>query len=538
MPSPPASTRSIYSGPPAPGLAFSGWCWKGGSLALDELATYRAGLKFKQLGIAEAQTGPEKAFPVLFRIYAHGAQRKSPRSRAILFPADCTFWVREVRWAQDGRVFIGLEQCLQGADLREDFETAFGEWLNRIQGELVPPSGSMLRSGKLPFARWGLDAEPGDPPLSGVIYDLDEAVQFAAAFTGEPPTLVRRVLEARERYLELAGLAVPVHDEEDPEVIRAEREEFQALLPEEPTFVDNRETDYLVLVTRIPRPQVLRIVQGETAYEDHLGLITWDSDEERATALGLQHPQPSGAWEAIFQGDRQACDQHLERLLHHGARLGTFPSFMEDYTRLQTTWLPSGSSAGTLGIIARGKDHAHLLAAYPMVMMEPAERLVLLEVAFQNQGLEAFVVAEDSAGTPIRALIPAPFASASALEPGNSIYVQLSIWTQALERLETGGSFQGIGTASPPPGFEDGQTFVGQIEAIHRFVAWGQPLLCLRLRSPGANGRRPLCVLMAESSLVELGVGDHVHGRGQAIAWPLPEDEEARTAVVRSLARN
>ena len=204
MPIPPRRPGTLGGGAGCPGIPFEGWCWKGGVLSLHALATYRAGLEFKHLGRALAQTGSARDFPVLFRIYAHAAQRPSPRSQTVAFPEDAHFWVREVRWLPDGRVCLGLEQAPRGEELLEDFDRPFEAWLATLHGQLPAPSARMRQLAQLPFARWATGAVPGDPPISGILYDFEEAIRFAAGFTDQSPILVEKVLAARERYLEMA----------------------------------------------------------------------------------------------------------------------------------------------------------------------------------------------------------------------------------------------------------------------------------------------------------------------------------------------
>ena len=522
MPAPISQPNPLGGDPGCPDTPFQGWCWKGGVLSLQALSTYRAGLEFKHLGRAQAQTGPARDFPVLFRIYAHAAQRQSPRSRAVVFPDDARFWVQEVRWLPDGRVCLGLEQTPHGEELLPDFDQPFEEWLATLQGRLPAPSERMRRLAPLPFARWATGAIPGDPPISGIIYDFEEAVRFAAEFMDQSPRLVEKVLAARERYLELAGIASPGPEETESAQFHEERQQHRDLLPASPGTLDDRETQYLVRITGLPRAQVLRAVQGETAYEDHLGLITWDSAEERAAALGLPSTALPAAWAAIYGGDTQGHAAHLREVLVRGQRLGSYPGFLDGGSRMQTLWKASGSCSATLGIAGRRRDHAAILAVYPIATADPLVPIRILEVTLQDQGLAALITAETADGASLRGLLPAPFASIIAIQPGAELRVYLSIWANQVERLE--GNSDAVAGA-------DGFTFQGRLQALTKTVAWDQPMLLL-----GLDGDPAIQVWAKPGSLPRLQLGERLRGHGQIILWPASEEIQTRTAAVRPLA--
>ena len=521
MPVPPSQSEPLDGGAGCLGIAFEGWCWKGGVLSLEALATYRAGLEFKHLGSAQAQIGTVQDFPVLFRIYAHAAIRPSPRSRAVLFPEDDSFWVREVRWLPDGRVCLGLEQSPRGHELLQDFESPFEAWLTTITGQLPAPIGRMRILAEQPFARWVTCAAPGDPPISGVLYDFDEAVRFAADFTRLAPTIVEKVLQARERYLELAGIAIPDCSEAEWAQLQEERREHQALLPATPGRIDDRETTYLLQATGLPRAQVLRAVQGETAYEDHLGLITWDSAEERASDLGLPTPGPPEVWEPIFADDAQAYAALLRDVQARGRRLGSYPTVLDGCIRIQTLWQASGPNSGTLGIVGRRHDHSITLAAYPIATVDALVPIRIQEVTVQEQGLVALVSAETASGASLRGLLPAPFASIVAIKPGAELRVHLSIWASQVERLD----------GAPAPEAETGAfTFRGRLHSMAEALAWDRPMLLL-----GIDGDPAIQVFARRESVPPLQLGDLVQGTGQIILWPATEEIQARTTAVRPL---
>ena len=521
MPIPPRRPGTLGGGAGCPGILFEGWCWKGGVLSLHALATYRAGLEFKHLGRALAQTGSARDFPVLFRIYAHAAQRPSPRSQTVAFPEDAHFWVREVRWLPDGRVCLGLEQAPRGEELLEDFDRPFEAWLATLHGQLPAPSARMRQLAQLPFARWATGAVPGDPPISGILYDFEEAIRFAAGFTDQSPILVEKVLAARERYLEMAGIAIPDYSATERALLQKERRKHQDLLPATPGTIDDRETTYLVRITGLPRAQVLRAVQGEMAYEDHLGLITWDSAEERAADLGLPSAGPPEAWEAVFGGDPQAHAAHLREVLARGRRLGSYPSFLDGSTRIQTLWQASGTCSGTIGIVGRRRDHAAILAAYPISIADPLVPIRIREVTLLDQGLSALVSAETGSGASLRGLLPAPFASIVAIQPGAELWVYLSIWASQVEHLD----------GNPPPVVEaDDFTFRGRLHSLSEVTAWDRPMLLLDI-----DGDPAIHVFAGRESVPGLQLGDSIQGAGQIILWPATEEIQARTTAVRAM---
>lgn len=126
-------------------------------------------------------------------------------------------------------------------------------------------------------------------PESPQIYDALKARAFVSSWTGLDPDLVGRVLDAKFRYLELAGIAL---SEEDDALLQ-ERALYRHLLPETPDFIDERERAYLAMVTGLDEDTLLRIDQGDMAYQDSLDIIEWDGPEDRDAHLGVpQLPEP------------------------------------------------------------------------------------------------------------------------------------------------------------------------------------------------------------------------------------------------------
>ncbi len=126
-------------------------------------------------------------------------------------------------------------------------------------------------------------------PETPQIYDAVKAKEFVAAWTGLDPALVERVLDAKFRYLELAGIVL---SDEDDGLLR-ERALYRHLLPETPDFIDGREREYLIQVTCLDEDTLLRIEQGDLAYQDTLDIIEWDGAEDRDARLGAPElPEP------------------------------------------------------------------------------------------------------------------------------------------------------------------------------------------------------------------------------------------------------
>ena len=121
------------------------------------------------------------------------------------------------------------------------------------------------------------------------IYDAEQAKTFVTAWTRLDPDLVQRVLDAKYRYLELAGIALV----EEDEALLLGRAIYRHLLPETPDFIDGRERDYLALVTDLDEDTLMKIEQGDLAYQDSLDIIGWDDEEDRDARLGAPElPEP------------------------------------------------------------------------------------------------------------------------------------------------------------------------------------------------------------------------------------------------------
>lgn len=119
-------------------------------------------------------------------------------------------------------------------------------------------------------------------PETPRIYDAVKAKAFVSAWTGLDPALVEWVQDAKIRYLELARIAL---GEEDDELMR-ERALYRHLLPETSDFIDERARTYLALVTGLDEDTLLRIDQGDLAYQDTLDILDWNDEQDRNAHLG------------------------------------------------------------------------------------------------------------------------------------------------------------------------------------------------------------------------------------------------------------
>jgi hypothetical protein len=262
-----------------------------------------------------------------------------------------------------------------------------------------------------------------------------------------------------------------------------------------------------VLSTGLPRWQVLRIVQGETAYQDHLGLIEWDDEAERCAALGLPMPDALDAWSILFHGDGGARRRHMEAVRLRGQRVGSFPADSAHSQRLEATWLPSGRQTGTFGLRCQEGGLQRLVAAYPMTNSTGSEPLHLHSVMPLRRGLEAVVEFEDAEGIPIRAMLPAPFRFGTRLGPGRDLHGHLWLLADRFEHTPSGVPSGSIGLTGSGGVSTDHTRFVGQIETSESVMAWGQRMHRMSLRLSWGRRSRLISLWAADT-----GSGDHQPG--------------------------
>ena len=256
---------------------FRGWTWRGANLTDRQLAFFIPGRVVKHLGVPELRTGTPTAWPVHFAVYVHRGWR---RGRKVALPANACFEVWAVLDLPGGGTCLALEQIEEGSSRPGSFRRSLERWLGRYPASLALPGETGRR--EQPFARWLPESRPGDPPLEGPIYDFEDAVRYASAWSGVEDQLTWRVLAAFKRYLEWTGIA----QVEEDEALAREREQAMAWLPERPDVMDGRSEGYVAWATGIDRAAIAAVHRGEMAYLDHLGLVTWEYEGERAERLG------------------------------------------------------------------------------------------------------------------------------------------------------------------------------------------------------------------------------------------------------------
>jgi hypothetical protein len=171
------------------------------------------------------------------------------------------------------------------------FRKSLERWLKHYEGNLAEPSRSDRHEMEQPFARWLPGSRAGDAPVEGPLYDFEDAVRFASAWSGIEEGMTWRILASLERFLELAGIAQAEEDED----LKRERVEAAVWLPEQPDLVDERAEGYVGWATGIGPSAISAVRRGEMAYLDQLGLVTWDSEGEREAQLGAPAWRMAGA---------------------------------------------------------------------------------------------------------------------------------------------------------------------------------------------------------------------------------------------------
>ena len=277
MPNP--SNDPAQPRPPRGERPFRGWTWRGARLTERQSALFIPGRQVKHLGIPTVRLGQPIRAPVHFAVYVHQGWRRGER---VALPADARFEVWAVLPLAGHGTCLVLEQLDERLSDPSAFRRSMARWLRRFPPELPAATAADLAEQEQPFARWLPESRPGEPPLEGPIYDFEAAVRYASAWTGLDQALVWRILEASERYLELAGIA----QAEEDAALAAERREAVAWLPGQAPSVDERAEGYIAWATGLEPAAIAAVRRGELAYLDHLGLVVWGRDGEREECLG------------------------------------------------------------------------------------------------------------------------------------------------------------------------------------------------------------------------------------------------------------
>lgn len=395
---------------PTPGFAtpripFKGWAWRGASLEIHELAAYSPEELTRHLGQARARIDREQDFPVLFRIYAHDAWHSQDRPGEIVFPADALFQIHEVQGLPDDRMALCLEQAVEETLDPEARSAGFETWLSTVAQSLPKPDRELAQAWTAPFARWAPDAREGDAPRLGIVYESEDAVKFAMAFSNLDEAAVRAVLEAQQRYLELAGIAGV---DEDAPLLR-EREAVRHLLPDEERVIEpGKEMAYLKQATGREEAAIQLILDGEFGYCASIGLV--DSPEAEDDDLDPAEPEgdeeilriPGSHWHAVVEDPAAYLPSHLEVRPGAGNLLACVPSPSPRWAVVITTALPQGGALETLRTDGEpAEDHSTLIAAFPAARDGAPHRLTLHRIHTRASGCQAVVAASTRSGAPL-----------------------------------------------------------------------------------------------------------------------------------------
>lgn len=356
------------------------------------------------------------------------------------------------------------------------------------------------------------------------IYDADAALRFSMAWTGHAAEIVQRVLDARFRYLQLAGI---VQDDEDDGLLR-ERSLVRHLLPEGPGCIDGRATAYVVQATGLEPGIVESVERAELAYLDTLGLVEWADAAEREARLGAPVPPFDATAPALRggHGDHWAClITGLEPVL---AGLATAPppadlrihapAFNPVWTDLTVSGRGEAPGLETWRVDGWRPGEARLLSAFPVIRDGDLQLLTLGTARPWDSGFEAVVPATTSGGLPLAYFDVAHLHPWNEWAPDQAVPVRLAGLAYRLAPAAAEPPADATALAPLDGGQPDEFAFRGFLRAVARVTAWGQELYRLELDLEPATAGRPalqLPVLVAKHRL-PLGyrpcAGDPVQG--------------------------
>jgi hypothetical protein len=245
---------------------FRGWAWRGADLPAKLLAHFLPGRIVKHLGPALLGRVRPGGWPVQFAVFIHRGWR-TPQGPA-LSPNPC-FEVRAILPLPGGQTCVALEQVEEDSPPLPSFQRRLRIWLDRAPETRPGPDEGWRTDWLGPFAQWLPHSRPGDAPVEAAPYAFEDAVRFAAAWTGVDEAIAWRILEARELGPERVGMAL-------------------------------EEADGLA------RELVAEVGRGRLAYLDHLGLVSWADPGERRQRLGLPDWLRQGRKPAAGKADREA----------------------------------------------------------------------------------------------------------------------------------------------------------------------------------------------------------------------------------------
>ena len=521
-------------------LPYQGWSWRGARLEPAELAAYLPGERTLHLGAARTRLGREMNFPVLFRIYAHEAWQAREDPDEIVFPPDSEFLVWDVQGLADGRMCFHLEQV--AGEYADDPALAaeFAAWLPKVEGPLPEPDPDLERRWAAPFARWACGAQAGDAPMLGTVYESEDAVRFAMAYTGQEEKTVRDVLEARQRYLELAFTANVSHDEK----LLGERAAVLHLMPEDPQQLDDRqEMAYLMLVTDLGEEVIRSIMDGEDAYSESLGILeTGDPCEEEEGLDRILHDHRRH-WEAVTN-DAASFLGGLARDAPETAHLrACVPSPSLRWPTVTSTAVMPEGALEIVRIDGRTLDRSDLITAFPVARDGAPFTLTVNQVLAGALGCTAIVEATTTFGAALcyfdidhlhpwndrdeaRDLQVTLSAFACALKPVDESRNGARRKLREMERLghevDPGMRAEWTGAEVHPHllpcsgGHPDEYEFLGPVETLDVVSAWGQTFYRMDIAMTG-EGEPFTLPVYADEHVLEDGyrpwIGDLVQGR-------------------------
>ncbi len=289
-----------------------------------------------------------------------------------------------------------------------------------------------------------MNARPEQPELPKIC-DFLEAVRYSSEWTGIAQKVVEQVLSAKERYLSLAGIA----ECEVEESLLREREVFRHLLPETPTFIDDRATEYIALTTGFDEETIRRIEQGESAYMDSLGLIVWGNYAERDSGLGspeLPEDQASedGDEEPMFEGhgDHWEClvpevgpfiqKFMAEPLVYDHLRFSV-PSPYSRWNAVTVRATPQTQELETWRMDGYADGGEEIISAFPVARDGCTHTLSLHRARVWKADCEAIVLASTSFGASIAYFDTAYLHPWNEWEPDQEAEVQLAAFAYRLE---------------------------------------------------------------------------------------------------------
>ena len=281
------------------------------------------------------------------------------------------------------------------------------------------------------------------------IYECEDALRFACQWTGLPQDLVQSILHAKSRYLELTGI---MDLGEDPEGLAREREIYAHLLPEVPGTLGERMLDYIAEVTAAPRAAIEFVDRAEFAYQDSLGLVEWDDEEERSATLGVPAPPREPGRAATIDaaeapmheghGDHWACVvENLDAFVQEDLRpmpgpehlLFSVPSRTPRWEFVTARSLPGGTALTGWRLDGARGDSEEIITAYPVALDGISHPLTLHRARVWEADCEAIVEAATAFGAPLAYFDTAFLHPWNEWGPDEQVRVQLAAFAYTLE---------------------------------------------------------------------------------------------------------